>query len=103
MIEIVSSAVPPAGMDDGTKVFEIVGRDNVTESASTAEQMPATVQDVDELLLETADGGAMVAVFDTTVCAKTGEKLEIKSKKQAKHQLIMRQARPVGAIRTASQ
>jgi hypothetical protein len=63
-IEIVSSAVPPAIILLGEKLFEIVGRDRPTVSVSAAVQVPAT-QDSEEFVFVTLSGGEMTAVFVT--------------------------------------
>lgn len=63
--------VPPAGMEDGEKVFETAGKLALTVSTSAAEQTPVPVmQKVDVLVLVTSPGGAIVAVLVTDVCAR---------------------------------
>lgn len=64
--------MPPAGIVDGEKVFETTGKLALTVSTSAAEQTPVPeMQKVEVLVLVTPDGGAMVAVLVTDVCAKT--------------------------------
>lgn len=73
MVNVITSKdVPPAGMAEGEKVLETVGKLALTVSTSTAEQTPVPeTQKVDVLVLVTPLGGAMVAVLVTEVCAKT--------------------------------
>ena len=65
-MEIVNRTVPPALMVLREKVFEMVGLDGETVSASAAMQVPAT-QEAAELVLVTLTGGEMTAVLVTCV------------------------------------
>ena len=64
---IVRSAVPPALIVLREKLLETVGNEGDTESISAAEQIPATVQDADTLVLETLAGGVIEATLVTCV------------------------------------
>jgi hypothetical protein len=69
---ITNKDVPPAGIVDGEKVFETVGKLALTVSTSTAEQTPVPeIQKVEVLVLVTPLGGSIVAVLVTDVCART--------------------------------
>ncbi len=61
---MVSKAVPPALMALGEKVFETMGSDGETGSASAAVQVPA-MQESAEFVLVTLAGGEMIAVLVT--------------------------------------
>ena len=63
-IVMVSRAVPPAFIELREKLFETVGREDVTASISAAVQVPAE-QDAEELVLVTLAGGEMTAVLVT--------------------------------------
>ena len=65
MIEIVSSAVPPAEMLATEKLLEINGLDGVTGSLSLAEQTPATQDTPSGLVFVTLAGGEITAVLVT--------------------------------------
>ena len=63
-IVMVSKTVPPALMEEREKLFETVGREDVTVSMSAAVQIPE-VQEV--LVLVTLAGGEITAVLVTWV------------------------------------
>lgn len=63
---MVSKAVPPALMEVREKLFETVGREDVTLSMSEAVQVPK-VQEAEELVLVTLAGGEITAVLVTCV------------------------------------
>ena len=65
-IVMVSKAVPPALMEVREKLFETVGREDVTLSMSEAVQVPK-VQEAEELVLVTLAGGEITAVLVTCV------------------------------------
>ena len=65
-IVMVSKAVPPALMEVREKLFETVGREDVTVSMSAAVQVPK-VQEAEELVLVTLAGGEITAVLVTCV------------------------------------
>ena len=65
MIDIVKSAVPPAGKELGEKLLKISGREELTGSLSWAEQTPPAVQDTLGLVFVTLKGGVITAIFVT--------------------------------------
>ena len=67
-MEIVKSVVPPAPMALEEKLFEIVGLDGATVSASDDVQV-WFAQEGEELVLVTLSGGEMIAVLVTPVWA----------------------------------
>lgn len=67
---IVNKAVPPALMEPTEKLLEIIGLDWATLSIS-AEVHVWFTQDGDEFVFVTLEGGEMIAVFVTWVCART--------------------------------
>ena len=65
-IVMVSRAVPPAFIELREKLFETVGREDVTVSMSAAVQIPK-VQEVEELVLVTLAAGEITAVLVTWI------------------------------------
>ena len=68
VIVMVNNVVPPAFIEAEEKLFATVGRDGVTTSTSEAEHTPA-VHEPETLVLETLEGGAIVATLVTCCCA----------------------------------
>ena len=64
-MEIVKSAVPPAGKVLGEKLLETSGLDWLTGSLSWTEQTPLAVQDTLGLVFVTLGGGAIAAMLVT--------------------------------------